>query len=134
MNIEAVNQFIGTPWVYRENDCWAVFKKASKAVFDVDIYDIEIPEKSDMDKNASLFNSGSEDSRWQKVEKPSNGCAVLFKNRRGVPIHIGLHVINGDILHCPGTPKRPFSTMYEHIKTLRLQFPIIEFYEYNDNK
>lgn len=133
MNYNAVNQFIGTPWVYAENDCWAVVRKASLAVFGVEIHEIEIPDKSDVKANTALFSAHSHRKEWAHIDNPCPGCVALFKNLRGNPVHIGIYIEDGNILHCPGSPKIPGATIYEHIDTLSARYPVIEFYEYNCN-
>lgn len=134
MNYSAINQLIGTAWVYRENDCWAVVRKASIAVFGVEIHEIEIPDISNPEENTKLFNSHSGQPEWSKIEKPEPGSVALFKNRRGNPVHIGIYIEGGNILHCNGSPKIPGATMYEHVDILSNRYPAIEFYEYNGNK
>ena len=43
-----INDFVGTPWVYKENDCWVVVKKASAAIFGRSIVDqIKFPDRSE---------------------------------------------------------------------------------------
>ena len=133
MNINAVNQFIGKDWVYRDNDCWAVFRNASLAVFGVEIHELEIPNESDPAKNSVLFDDNSKQPEWVKIDNPEPGCAVLFKTRRGIPVHIGLHIINGDVLHCPGTIEKPGRTSYDHITALKKIYRVIEFYRYVPN-
>ena len=134
MNYNAVNALIGTPWVYRHNDCWAIVRKASKAVFGVEINEIKIPDISDPVKNTKLFSTHFSGHEWLKVDAPQPGNVALFKNRKGLPVHIGIYIENGNILHCHGSPKIPGATIYEHIDTLSKRYPVIEFYEYNGNK
>lgn len=130
MNLSAVNQFIGQDWVYLDNDCWSVFCRASIAVFGVKIHELEIPKESSLSQNRRLFEENSTGKEWQKIDKPEPGCAVLFKNRLGKPIHIGLYIQKGNILHCPGMMKKPGRTVYEHINLLKMIYKHIEFYAY----
>ena len=130
MNLEAVNQFIGSRWVYSENDCWAVFCKASAAVFGVPVYSLEIPAESDPQANSFLFDNESSGKQWISLEEPVPGCAVLFRDNRGVAVHVGLYVTDGNILHCPGSTEKPGTTRYEPIRLLRRVFKSLEFYRY----
>ena len=133
MNIDAINSFIGSDWVYKENDCWSVFRDASNAVFGVEIHELEIPETSNPGANSHLFESNSHNPEWEFTESPKPGCAVLFKNIRGHPVHIGLYITDGNVLHCEGGPKRPGRTSYDSLNELKKVYQRIEFYEYLPN-
>lgn len=133
MNIEAVNQFIGTDWEYGTNDCWAVFVKASKAVFNIDLPAVAIPERSSEEANAVLFNLHANRRDWVRIEEPENGCAVLFRDDLGNAVHIGLHVENGNVLHCAGTIDKPGRTSYCKLRRLFGVYHRTEFYKYAPN-
>lgn len=133
INYETVNRFIGTDWVYKENDCWSVFCKASRAIFDTEIHELVIPEKSSPRANSDLFLNNSELQEWEEVDKPLAGCAVLFLSRSFKPVHIGLYIEKGNVLHCPGTVRKPGYTCYENLKQLRLMYKKIRFFKYEPN-
>jgi hypothetical protein len=130
MNLDAVNQFIGSEWEYQTNDCLAVFRKASAAVFGVTIPEIRTPPVSDEAVNALLFDQHVQRREWQRVEAPTPGCAALFRDRNGRAVHIGLYVEGGNVLHCPGTPSRPGRTAYDPIRLLRRIFGAVEYYQH----
>lgn len=131
MNIEAVNDFIGADWVYKDNDCWTVVRKASYKVFGVNIHEIEIPEQSNPEINTELFERNTIKSEWIKREKPLPGMVAIFINRRNRPIHIGLCITKKDILHCFGTVKNPGKTVLDSLSMLNKVYPKIEYYEYD---
>jgi len=130
MNIDAINAMVGTDWVYGVNDCWAVFRKASRDVFGVDVPGVEIPEQSDQALNALLFDQHAGQPQWCRVTGPEPGCAVLFRNAKGNAMHIGLYVEEGNVLHCMGHPDRPGRTAYDNLRMLRRLFKRVEFYRY----
>ena len=70
MNIEAVNQFIGTDWKYGTNDCWSVFVAAQEAIFGVIVEAVKIPETSSEEDNAALFDWHSKTKKWHTQKLP----------------------------------------------------------------
>lgn len=130
MNLDAVNQFIGTEWAYQSNDCLAVFRRASLAVFGVDIPPVSLPDASDAEVNALLFDRHAGRREWHRVAEPVPGCAALFRDRSGRAAHIGLYVTEGNVLHCYGSPARPGRTSYDPLRMLRRVFGTVEFYTY----
>lgn len=130
MNLEAVNDFVGSDWEYLTNDCWAVFRKASAAVFGVTVHELEIPEESNPSANIKLFHQNLNRPEWVSIEEPEPGCAVIFRDRRGNAVHIGLYVIDGNVLHCRGTTENPGRTTYDPVRLLRRLFGHIEYVKY----
>lgn len=129
INYDAVNSFIGSEWKYIENDCFAVFRKASKAVFNRDIKALSLPEISTVKGNSKIFYSEINSNRWEKVITPKAGDAVFFYNGRNIPMHIGLYIEKGNVLHCPGTVSRPERTIYENLSMInRFIYRRYEFY------
>ena len=125
-----MNQFIGTDWEYGTNDCWSVFVKASKAVFDIDLPDVIIPDKSDASANAVLFKLYAGSSNWQRIKELEPGCAVLFRDDLDNAVHIGLHIEGGNILHCAGSVEKPGRTVYCKLRRLFGVYQNTEFYRY----
>jgi hypothetical protein len=130
MNIELVNDFIGKDWIYKENDCWAVVRKAALAVFEIHIHEIKIPDVSDLKKNETLFDQNSKKNEWSRVLSPAPSRVALFRDRRGRAVHIGLCISAKDILHCVGTPERPGTTKLDQVNVLKSIYGSIEYYEY----
>lgn len=129
INYDAINQFIGSDWKYIENDCFAVFRKASKAAFNRDIPAVDLPEISNLKCNAQIFSEAMTGDRWERVTTPQAGDAVFFYNADDLPVHIGLYVENGDVLHCPGTIKKPLKTIYENLREMnRFVYRRFEYY------
>ena len=133
MNYAAINSFIGKPWIYRENDCWAVFRKAAKSVFGIQVDEVEIPEHPDFEHNKELFKNEIGREYWRLTDTPTGGCAAFFYDKRGNVVHIGLYVDNGDILHCNGQPEKGGSTTFDNVKILSRLYGKIEYYEYIPN-
>lgn len=130
MNRSAIKELIGEPWSYPDNHCWAVFKKASRLIFGVEVSDVWTPESWDLESNREIFKGNAGAGCWPEIDKPVAGCAVLFNNRRGDPIHIGLYIEGGNVLHCPGTPQYAETTRYDNLKQLKAIYPSWKFYAY----
>lgn len=129
MNYDAINSLIGQEWKYIDNDCFAVFRKASKLVFGRNIEAIALPEISSTEKNLKIFRRSLSGEKWRKVDTPSAGDAVFFLNKNKRPHHIGIYIEYGHVLHCPGTVKNPMRTVYEKIKDMNpILYPYHEFY------
>lgn len=135
MNYDAINALIGSPWVYVENDCYAVVKKALKSVFGVSVPDIALPDVSNPRKNSALFEQQSNSRYWKKVDSPKPGCVVLFYNKHDTPFHCGLYIERGDVLHCWGSPKIQGSTVCENLSKMNKSvYKKYEFYKYAYNE
>ena len=134
MNLLAVEQFIGTEWVYLTHDCYAVVRKASLAVFGRALpHHYDIPAASDPGRNAALFAGAAVSSEWKPIGVPSDGCVVLFYDRAGRPVHVGLHVTCGNVLHCPGSVRRPGTTRYERLADMHRIYRDMRFYEHRSD-
>jgi cell wall-associated NlpC family hydrolase len=134
IDYNAVNALIGSDWVYAKNDCWAIVRRASNSIFGVDLPLITIPEFSDLKANEQLFSEEAGGSKWKKLNDPIAGCAALFYNRRGNPVHVGIYIDSGNVLHCDGNVKRPGKTSYERISDIiGIKYKSVEFYEYNNH-
>lgn len=134
INYDIVNSFIGKDWVYVKNDCWAVVRKASKDIFGLDLPLVDLPSVSDVGENITLFYEASKSDDWEIIKTPVSGCIVLFYGISGRPVHIGIYIDGGDVLHCDGGPKRPGKTSYEQLKDiLGYKYRRAEFYAYNRN-
>jgi cell wall-associated NlpC family hydrolase len=127
-----VNSFIGRPWVYLEFDCYSLVKEASKKIFDVEIKDsISFPKTSNDALTTELFNTHKEQQQWQKVNVLSPGDVILFFNRRRNPVHIGLFIEHGNVLHClGGEGVRNGKARYDSISTILTLYPTFESYRY----
>ena len=129
MNLGAVNRFIGTDWSYGDNDCWAVFCKASHAVFGRYVHAVDIPAASDPEANCALFTDEFQRDRWRRVDEPDHGCAVLCRDSKGNAVHVGLYITDGNVLHCPGSVEHGGHTRYDPLATLRRVYGSVEFYQ-----
>lgn len=92
--------YIGEPWVAREHDCWAFFRRVYAEHFGIMVPEIDI------DPHAPLiirheFARHDERKNWNEIDVPQEGAAVLMgKNRR--PAHVGVWIgaDGGKVLHC----------------------------------
>ena len=132
MNYVAVNELIGSPWVYIENDCYAVVKRGLKTIFGIDVPNIDLPSVSSPTINSEIFSLCANSRDWNKIESPAPGSVVMFYNRHGRPFHCGLYIEKGMVLHCWGSPKVQGSTVYEKLKNMnKALYAKHEFYAYN---
>lgn len=132
IDYKKVNSFIGKPWVYIENDCWAVVKQASKAIFGVEILEIvDIPDcPNDICTQLAIADQIKK-SRWVRRDSPVGGEVVVMYSATGQPVHVGLYVENGNILHCFGGENvKNGKARYDHISVIKLLYPRLEFYLY----
>lgn len=139
MNFDAVESFIGSRWVYKRNDCWAVAKKASLKIFNKKLPLIPLPDNSNLGDNIDIFYSELNNSKWVKIETPKSGCMALFYAKiNGVlsPVHVGIYIVDGNILHCDGSVRKGGCTTYDQVKTLvgkYNKYECVTFHEYSDN-
>ena len=118
INYKIINDMIGQEWVYIENDCIAVVRKAAKLLFNIEIPYYYLPDISDMGVNSDIFKSEQGNGGWVRVENPSPGDVVVFYNRHRVFIHVGIYIDYGRVLHCPGTNRRPGKTVFEKLSKM----------------
>lgn len=89
--------YIGTPWIAGESDCWnlAIRIWRERFGFMVDPVDVDPRDPRAVRRG---FGQGGEVARWQEVEAPHEGDAVLMA--LGVhPCHVGVWVDPGLVLH-----------------------------------
>jgi hypothetical protein len=92
-----ISEYIGEPWVAGENDCWAFFRRVQRIRFGVEVPAVDVDAMS-VRACANALEGHEERIRWQPVENPLEGDAVLM-GRGKHPIHIGLWAAGG-VLHC----------------------------------
>jgi cell wall-associated NlpC family hydrolase len=93
-------QYIGEEWVAHRHDCWGFFRRIQQERFGIHVPEIDI------DSHAPLlcrhtFKDHMERKKWEKVETPREGDAVLMgKNPR--PSHVGTLIESPtpSVLHC----------------------------------
>lgn len=135
IDYEALNKYIGKPWVYIEHDCYAVVKQAAKEFFDINIVDlVELPSRPNDAKTAETILEQTEKRQWNKVVEPQGGDVVVLFNRQMVPVHVGLYIEKSNVLHCfGGENMKNGRTRYDHLTVLELIYPYSEFYRYENN-
>ncbi len=131
MNLSVIDEIIRPPWSYPDNDCWSVFRRASLEVFNIRVPEITVPEQHNPGEAAILFDEHAASPCWVRLEELEPGCAVLFRSRgvAQVPVHIGLHVHIGNVVHCA----QRLNGRYDHIGVLRRLFGSAEYYRYDAN-
>lgn len=133
MNYNKLQSLIGIPWVYKESDCWGIFKRGSSELFGVDVYDLSLPEISDTSKNIEIFEKELNPPTWIKSDKCKAGCAVIFYSSENRPIHIGLAIDDKTVLHSMGATGMSTSSRLDKIKLILKHrfYQKCEFYDYN---
>lgn len=94
-----VAQYIGTPWVAGESDCWHFARRVWREQFGLDVPAVDVDATSRL-VSARAFAGHDEYQSWQSVSAPREGDAVVMgKNSR--PSHVGIWVDDngGAILH-----------------------------------
>lgn len=101
---EELSCLIGLPWVAGARgpeayDCWGLFLHVQRRHFDRDLPEIPI-DPDNLRAVLDAFNGHPERQRWQKVDRPIAGDAVLMRQSR-YPVHIGvwLDIDGGGVLH-----------------------------------
>ena len=86
-------QYIGQPWVHGEHDCWAFFRRVQAERFGRQVPAIDV-DAFDVRACVAAFTGHDERARWQEVQQPQEGDAVLMSQSR-VPTHVGVWVDGG---------------------------------------
>lgn len=108
--------YIGLPWNPPERDCWSFFREIQKDRFGLDVPIIDF-DPNDLRACTQAIAHDPERARWDEVETPVNGCAVLMA-RAKQPVHVGiwLDIQGGRVLHCaPGS-----GVLCQTLESLRL--------------
>ena len=127
-----LSRYINIPWVYRESDCWALFKLMSSDLLGVRLPDLNLPDKSSIKANSKIFHEEMESPRWRKVNKPSFGTAVVFYGNSDKAIHIGFAIDSRSVIHSMGSVKTTTKSRCDKIRLLISKglFKRYEFYDY----
>lgn len=99
------SQYIGLSWRSCADgpdayDCWNFFRLVQREHYGVSVPTVGFVES--WREAATLLETHEERQRWQQVERPLDGCAVLMARTR-LPVHIGTWIrANGTegVLHC----------------------------------
>lgn len=128
---EQIREMCGIPWVYKESDCWAIFKKCSKLI-GVNIHDLNLPTKSSPKANSKIFEDEILSPRWELVDSASEGCAVVFYGNSGKAFHIGFALDSKWMIHSFGDVKRGGRSSCDKIDSLIKKglFKRYEIYNY----
>lgn len=98
-------KYIGLPWARGAQgpdafDCWQFFRHVQRERFGRDVPDVEKAyDPASTLSCARAFDRAEERARWKEVSEPAEGDAVLI-GRSIAPIHIGLWMDCGTVLHC----------------------------------
>lgn len=105
--------YIGVPWVAGAQgphafDCMAFFGHVQKTHFGIEVPQVIATDYDDPSVLVELFARHQERRRWQPIDRPVHGCAVLVHR----PLHIGvwLDIDGGGVLHCVRGSGVVFST------------------------
>jgi lipoprotein Spr len=100
--IEIVAKYLGKPYKHggrtdKGYDCWglavAIYKDLGYELLDMNGYDASFNWK---DKSLFILNYHIQ---WEKVDKPCTFDGVLFENKRGLAVHVGIMLDDEKFLH-----------------------------------
>ena len=112
-------------------DCWGLVTMVSELV-----YGVRIGERLGCSESGSILNAIITDeitsSRWIQQKLVSIGnVAVMFDKKTDRPLHVGIVVDEGHILHSPDDNNRSGSQIHK-IKLLNKIFSRLEYYKYDN--
>ena len=95
--------YIGIPWEAGAQgpdcyDCMGFFRFVQGRHFGIEVPLVIAPDYDDPYGLSALFTTHTERQRWELIQKPFHGCAVLVRR----PSHIGVWIDldGGGVLHC----------------------------------
>lgn len=104
LNVQDLKELIGRPWVVGATgpdafDCWGLFVTVQRQCFGRDLPQNPV-DATNLRAVLDAFNGHPERKRWQTVNQPKEGDAVLMRQSR-YPVHIGvwLDIDDGGVLH-----------------------------------
>ena len=104
VQVEELTGLIGLPWVVGAAgpvafDCWGLFVTVQRQCFGRDLPQNPV-DATNLRAVLDAFNGHPERKRWQSVDQPTEGDAVLMRQSR-YPVHIGvwLDTDGGGVLH-----------------------------------
>lgn len=92
--------YIGQPWIARENDCWAFVRRVWAERFGLQVPAVDVDPLRIMSV-AHAFAGHPERAAWIEITQPVEGDAVLMAHGRR-PLHVGIWISadGGGVLHC----------------------------------
>jgi hypothetical protein len=121
-------RYIGLPWQARAKgpdifDCWSLVVWVQKQHFGRNLPDIPVAE-GNLKRLALTFRDHPERKRWQLIETPEQGDAVLMRQSRH-PIHVGIWITisptEQGVLHCvKGPGKYSGGVVFQNLASLKL--------------
>ena len=129
---QALRNYLNIPWVYKESDCWAIFKMMSNDLLSVSLPDLNLPDKSSIKANAEVFEKEILSPRWEKSDTPRFGSAVVFYGNSEKAIHIGFAIDHKTMIHSMGSPKTQTYSRCDKIRSMINMglYKRYEFYNY----
>lgn len=97
MNGDWAAAYVGKKWDETENHCWAFCRYVWWQEFRLRVPELDVNALSPRDTRRH-FSDHDEYARWEPVETPVNGDAVIMAQGRR-PCHIGIWVDPGRVLH-----------------------------------
>lgn len=132
MTYDDIKHLIGIPWVYKKTDCWAIFKMASEAI-GREVKDLQLPKESCVIDNINIFYDEMKSDNWSLTNSTTEGCAVVFFDRKDRPLHIGFALNSDTVLHSMGSNESANSSSCDNIDSLIKKgfYKRYEVYNYN---
>jgi cell wall-associated NlpC family hydrolase len=102
--------YIGEPYVWAENDCWAFCRRVWAEQFGLTVPAVAMS-GSNLRAITREISHNDERANWSQVDTPAEGDAVLMAHGR-YPSHVGIWIDadGGGVLHCIDPQGVVFST------------------------
>jgi hypothetical protein len=94
--------YVGRPWDGQHNHCWAFCRLVWRERFGLDVPEMPI-DGADPRLIRRAFAGAPERGRWQRVDTPTEGDAVLMAQGARA-CHVGIWIDPGAVLHAVAGP------------------------------
>lgn len=135
--LKGFNDFVGVPWLkggcdISGADCWGLFVLVSREVYGLVVNEYN-GSKASGDELTAIINDETASSRWDRVDIPRPGDAVvMYQRKTGIPRHIGIFVEGSNILHSPDESGKMVSQIHS-VRLLNRAFMRLEYYRYDNS-
>lgn len=128
-----IKEYIGIPYEScgrkREGaDCWGLVRMILRERFDIEVpmYN-EYTDSEDFSSSERVIKDKTESGEWDQVsfENARAGDVVVLRVR-GYPIHVGLYLGKGRMIHI----LRKIKSVVEDLRTPQWKFRVIGYYRY----
>jgi cell wall-associated NlpC family hydrolase len=128
---EFIKKILGKPWVNRAHTFGAVDCFGLVILYYQHVLRIDLPVVPGFDEKVNFvdcFNEGQK--RWQEISLP-NETGILFTCYHGdVPMHVGLCVGHGKVLHCRGSENQPGKVEIHSLRAIQRLYGKISYHKF----